>query len=94
MRKKDQIQVADGAPARVFLRSLVGILRGVSATGPMTIGMTCLPRLLPKKDRYALPHREITVHLANALGVHQKLGPEARAALINHFGYRAMAAAI
>jgi hypothetical protein len=31
--------MADGPPARVFLRSLVGILGGVSATGPMTIGM-------------------------------------------------------
>jgi putative membrane protein len=58
--------------------------------------MICLHRLLPKRHRYALPPREITVHLAKALGVQGKLGPEARAAItfINHFGYGAMAATI
>ena len=95
MRETDETREA-GSPAGVFLRSLVGALAGVSATGPMTIGMICLHRLLPQKHRYALPPREITVHLAKALGVQEKLGPEARAALtlINHFGYGAMAATV
>ena len=80
----------------VLLRVLVGALGGLSATGPMTIAMILLHRCLPARQRYSLPPREITVHLAKKAGVHRKLGPEARAALtlINHFGYGAMAATI
>jgi uncharacterized membrane protein YagU involved in acid resistance len=79
---------------RILLRALVGALGGVSATGPMTIGMVWLHRLLPPKQRYSLPPREITMDLMKILGIHKKLGPEARAALtlINHFGYGAAAA--
>jgi putative membrane protein len=60
----------------------------------MTIGMVWLHRLLPPKQRYSLPPREITMDLMKILGIHKKLGPEARAALtlINHFGYGAAAA--
>jgi uncharacterized membrane protein YagU involved in acid resistance len=81
---------------KILLRLLVGALGGLSATGPMTIGMILLHRLLPLRHRYSLPPREITVHLAEKAGVHKKLNPDARAALtlINHFGYGAMAAAI
>ena len=81
---------------KIFLRLLVGALGGLSATGPMTIGMVLLHRLLPTRHRYSLPPREITVHLAEKAGVHKKLDPDARAALtlINHFGYGATAAAI
>ena len=80
----------------MLLRLLVGALGGISATGPMTIGMVWLHRRLPAKHRYSLPPREITLHLAKALGAHRKLGPDARAALtlINHFGYGAMAATL
>jgi hypothetical protein len=71
---------------RILLRSLVGALGGVSATGPMTIGMIWLHRLLPPKHRYSLPPREITMNLLEGLGIDKKLGPDARAALtlINH----------
>ncbi|MGA7214213.1 MAG: hypothetical protein WBX20_08405, partial [Terrimicrobiaceae bacterium] len=81
---------------KILLRLLVGALGGLSATGPMTIGMILLHRLLPTRHRYSLPPREITLHLAEKAGVHKKLDPDARAALtlINHFGYGAMAAAI
>jgi uncharacterized membrane protein YagU involved in acid resistance len=81
---------------KILLRLLVGALGGLSATGPMTIGMILLHRLLPSRHRYSLPPREITVHLAEKAGVHRELNPDARAALtlINHFGYGAMAAAI
>jgi uncharacterized membrane protein YagU involved in acid resistance len=60
----------------------------------MTIGMVWLHRQLPRKHRYSLPPREITMNLVEALGIHKKLGPDARAALtlINHFGYGAAAA--
>ena len=79
---------------RILLRSLVGALGGISATGPMTIGMVWLHRLLPPRHRYSLPPREITMNLMEALGIHKKLGLEARAALtlVNHFGYGAAAA--
>lgn len=81
---------------RILLRSLVGALGGVSATGPMTMGMIWLHRLLPTKDRYSLPPREITMKLMEGLGIDKKLGPDARAALtlINHFAYGAMAAVL
>ena len=86
--------MVSGDSTRILLKSLVGALGGVSATGPMTIGMVWLHRLLPPKHRYSLPPREITMNLMEALGIHKKLGPDARAALtlINHFGYGAAAA--
>ncbi len=91
MRVNKEIPVAD-----LFLRSLVGALGGISATGPMTIGMICLHRRLPHRHRYALPPREITLHAVKALGLQGKLGSTARAAitLINHFGYGALAASV
>jgi uncharacterized membrane protein YagU involved in acid resistance len=77
----------------LLLRLLVGALGGLSATGPMTIVMIFLHRLLPAKHKYSLPPREITVHLAEKVGMHE-LDPDARAALtlVNHFGYGALAA--
>jgi uncharacterized membrane protein YagU involved in acid resistance len=80
----------------MLLRLLVGALGGLSATGPMTIVMILLHRILPFKERYSLPPREITVHLAQKADLHKKLDSEARAALtlINHFGYGALAATI
>jgi uncharacterized membrane protein YagU involved in acid resistance len=94
MGEVDQTQAP--GDTSMLLRSLVGALGGISATGPMTIGMVWLHRRLPAKDRYSLPPREITLHLAKALGAHRKLGPDARAALtlINHFGYGAVAATL
>ncbi len=89
-------RLLDEDSSRILLRSLVGALGGVSATGPMTVGMVWLHRLLPQQHRYSLPPREITMHLMEALGLHKKLGPDARAALtlIDHFGYGAMAAVV
>jgi uncharacterized membrane protein YagU involved in acid resistance len=81
---------------KLLLRLLVGALGGLSATGPMTIVMILLHRILPARHKYSLPPREITVHLAEKIGLHRKLDPEARAALtlVNHFGYGAMAATV
>ena len=80
----------------VLLRLLVGTLGGLSATGPMTVVMILLHRHLPPRHRYSLPPREITVELAEKVGMKRKLDPDTRAALtrINHFGYGAMAATI
>jgi hypothetical protein len=91
-----EIRSPGGAPMTILLRSLVGALGGISATGPMTIAMVWLHRCLPAAHRYSLPPREITVHLAKAIRVHRQLGPDARAmlTLINHFGYGAMVATL
>jgi hypothetical protein len=79
----------------LLLRLLVGALGGLSATGPMTVVMILLHRLLPASDRYSLPPREITAHLAEKVG-RRRLDPDTRAALtlVNHFGYGAMAATV
>lgn len=81
---------------KMLLRLLVGALGGMSATGPMTIAMIWLHRILPTRQRYSLPPREIIMHLAEKAGVQKQLGREARAALtlINHFGFGATAATI
>jgi uncharacterized membrane protein YagU involved in acid resistance len=81
---------------KTLLRLLIGALGGVSATGPMTIAMIWLHRVLPTRDRYSLPPREVTLHLAEKLGVNMKLDRGTRAALtlINHFVFGATAATI
>ena len=94
MALSERAQAAPHDPTRILLRSLIGALGGVSATGPMTIAMVWLHRLLPPKHRYSLPPREITMKLMESMGMHKKLGADARTALtlINHFGYGAAAA--
>jgi uncharacterized membrane protein YagU involved in acid resistance len=94
MAVSNQTRTAGGDSSRIPLRLLVGALGGVSATGPMTIGMVWLHRRLAPKHRYSLPPREITMKLTEALGIHKKLGRDARAVLtlVSHFGYGATAA--
>jgi uncharacterized membrane protein YagU involved in acid resistance len=96
MSSIDKTRAPGEDSTRFLLRSLVGALGGVSATGPMTIGMIWLHRLLPPKHRYSLPPREITIKVMEGLGIDKKLGPDARAALtlVNHFAYGAMAAVL
>jgi uncharacterized membrane protein YagU involved in acid resistance len=96
MARDYKFRASEGESKDVLLRVLVGALGGVSATGPMTIGMVWLHRQLPSRHRYSLPPREITMRAMEALGLHKKLGPDARAAvtLTNHFGYGAMAAVV
>jgi uncharacterized membrane protein YagU involved in acid resistance len=81
---------------KTLLRLLIGTLGGVSATGPMTIAMIWLHRILPTRHRYSLPPREVTLHLAEKMGVNKKLDRETRAGLtlINHFVFGATAATI
>ena len=45
---------------KMLLRLLVGALGGMSATGPMTIAMIWLHRILPTRHRYSMPPREIS----------------------------------
>ena len=94
MTVSNQTRAPGEDSSRILLRSLVGALGGVSATGPMTIGMVWLHRRLAPKHRYSLPPREITMKLMESLGIDKKLGRDARAVLtlVNHFGYGAAAA--
>ena len=59
----------------------MGALGGVSATGPMTIGMVWLHRRLLQNTVIPSPPREITMKLMESLGIDKKLGRDARAAL-------------
>ena len=73
---------------KMLLRLLVGALGGMSATGPMTIAMIWLHRILPTRERYSLPPREIIVHLAEKAGVldrQRRLSRERFEQLV-HFG--------
>ncbi|HEY0368869.1 MAG TPA: DUF1440 domain-containing protein [Chthoniobacterales bacterium] len=78
------------------LGSIIGLIAGVVATGPMTAAMILWHRRLPASQRYPLPPREITMKLARATGVAKHMDHEARSAatLIAHFGYGGAAGAI
>lgn len=68
---------------------LVSAVSGFLATVPMTIAMEAMHRRLPWRERYALPPREITMNLADAVGVKKQLPEEGRfaATMAGHFGY-------
>ncbi len=69
-----------GVLARTFLEVVVGGIAGTIATGPMTALMGWLHRKLPAHERYALPPHEITMKLAEAVGIKKNLSSDVRAA--------------
>lgn len=75
-------------PVRDLLR---GAIAGSVATVPMTISMLIGWRLLPGRERYPLPPREITQDLAKRLGIGDRLtdGQLTAATMLSHFGYGA-----
>lgn len=77
-------------------QALIGALAGLGATIPMTAGMEAMFRLLPKRERYPLPPRQIAMALAEEAGVKQQLRAPARTTftLAAHFGYGAAPGAI
>lgn len=81
---------------RSALGAVIGLVAGVVATGPMTVAMILWHRRLPRKDRYPLPPREITMKLARAAGLADKMSVEARSAatLLAHFAYGSAAGAM
>lgn len=81
---------------KLLLGAVVGFIAGTVATGPMTVAMLLWHRRLPGLERYPLPPREITMKLARAAGVADKMSPEARSAatLMAHFLYGGAAGAI
>ena len=73
--------------------ALPGGLAGLLATLPMTVAMEVWHRWLPWRERYPLPPRQITMKLADAVGVKSRLNEPAREALTlgAHFSYGATA---
>jgi uncharacterized membrane protein YagU involved in acid resistance len=81
---------------RTALHSVIGLLAGVVATGPMTVAMILWHRRLPASERYPLPPREITMKLARETGLSRHMNSETRSAatLLGHFAYGGAAGAI
>jgi len=71
------------------LRLLKGALAGCIATGPMTMAMLLMHRLLPGEQRYALPPTLITRRLTGGKGPFARLGSHENKALtyLMHFGF-------
>lgn len=75
-------------------RYVSGALSGFIATAPMTISMIAMHRRLPKRERYPLPPRQITMRVAEQAGVPtERLDePERKGlSLAAHFAYGAAA---
>ncbi|HXG83004.1 MAG TPA: DUF1440 domain-containing protein [Pyrinomonadaceae bacterium] len=71
---------------------LAGALAGTLATIPMTLTMVALHRLIPKKERKPLPPKQITMEIAEDVGVSEVLDEEIEqdtVSFINHFAYGA-----
>ncbi|MEO7933161.1 MAG: DUF6789 family protein [Chthoniobacterales bacterium] len=68
-----------------LLPSLLGLICGVCATGPMSAVMIALHRRLPQSEKYPLPPREITEKITTDM----PLTPPTRSAVawLAHFGY-------
>jgi uncharacterized membrane protein YagU involved in acid resistance len=71
---------------------LKGAIAGLIATIPMTISMLIGWRLLPQRERYPLPPREITGEVVERLGKADELSEAAlmTATLLSHFAYGAV----
>jgi uncharacterized membrane protein YagU involved in acid resistance len=75
---------------------LVGALIGLAATGPMTLAMKIMHKSLPKKERYPLPPRAITMKVAEETGIKELLDQNERYALTvaSHFAFGSLAGAL
>lgn len=76
---------------------LAGAIAGAIATVPMSALMLYLHRQIPKSERKRLPPEQITVKVANELGVNEMVDEETEkyaATTINHFAYGAATGAL
>ena len=66
-----------------------GTLAGIMATGPMTGFMQAGRRLLPWREQYPLPPRQITMEVARQTGIRDELDSVTKqwATALAHFGY-------
>lgn len=76
--------------------ALCGAVSGFAATGPMTVLMLAVHRLLPRWQQEALPPEEITDWMLQRLGVRGGLSkPQlVGVALVSHFGFGSTAGAV
>lgn len=77
-------------------RMTTGLIAGLTATAPMTVAMELMHRRLPQREQYPLPPREITMKLADGVGLAEHLDEPQRRDLtmLGHFGYGALAGAL
>lgn len=78
-------------------RLVQGTLSGLIATVPMTAAMALMYRLLPARERYPLPPRQVTKQLAKKVGQRELVDTPQEASLataFGHFGYGAMGGAV
>ena len=70
----------------------LGSVAGLAATAPMSAVMEALHQLEPAPERQPLPPRQITMEIAERLGMKDELDEPERQALtqIAHFGYGAV----
>lgn len=75
---------------------MLGAFAGLAATVPMTVAMKLMHRHLPKDEQYPLPPRQITMRMAEKLGVKKKMNGSVReeASCIAHFSYGAACGAV
>ena len=64
-----------------------GLLAGFLATAPMTVFMMLLYRRLPRREKYPLPPREITMELAGKAGGKMDENERTGLTLAAHFSY-------
>lgn len=74
----------------------VGAVAGLVATGPMTASMKLMHLSLPREQQYPLPPRQITMGMAETVGVAHRLDESERhtATLAGHFAYGAACGAL
>lgn len=73
-------------------RMLLGALAGMAATVPMTLAMIAMHRRLPRRERYPLPPRAVTMEVLDSVGVQEQQLDESQKSgvtLLSHFGYGA-----
>lgn len=70
---------------------LQGAVAGCVATAPMTMVMTVLHRMLPRREQYPLPPSEIVEQIEETIGVEQHMNEQQHLGLtlFGHFGYGA-----
>lgn len=75
---------------------LKGAFAGFLGTAPMTAFMTLGWRLLPAREKYALPPRQIIGEITERLGVEDQMseGELVASSLLSHFGYGALSGAL
>lgn len=75
---------------------VIGAIAGLAATAPMTLAMKAMHRNLPPQDRHPLPPREVTMNIAEKVGLKEHLNEPQRRELtiVSHFAYGAAAGAV